>query len=305
MKRKAQQLNGKDFFPIPDFPVAVVPVIPHSAGRKNESDYTFIPHFHDFHELVFIEKGSGIQNINGRDYAVRAGDVFLIAGKSEHCFHPSDTIGMQNILFDPDKLPLPLKQFHGIHGYEMIFRAEPKLRSPANFRHHLHLPPGKMAELELLVNGLKTVLSRRDEFSEAESISYLIRIILLVSRSYSTQKMPDAALSEIGRILAQMERNFTYPYRVEELAEKACTSPRNFTRQFKRITGRSPIDYLLSLRLRRAAEQLVSNSGRISEIALQCAFCDSNYFSKRFSAEYGVSPREFRSLYRNSGEKSF
>ncbi len=293
MKNSAIQLHGSAFFPIADFPVAVVP-----SGNQDENfggeGYTCIPHFHDYHELVMIVSGSGVQNIDGRDYTVKAGDVFLIGGSSVHCFRAVRALRLYNILFDPDRLPLPLAQFRKIHGYEMIFRTEPQTRTPRNFRNHLRLESRRIPELVKLVEGLRETLARNDEFSEAESIGLLIRIILDLARQYAPATPAGASLPQISRVIARMEHDYAKPFRLEELAQFARTSPRNFSRQFRRITGNSPIDYLLKIRLRRAAGLLLNGSWSMAEIADRCGFRDSNYFTKRFTREYGCSPRAFR-----------
>jgi len=83
---------------------------------------------------------------------------------------------------------------------------------------------------------------------------------------------------------------------LEDLAQRACMSTRNFTRCFKRGTGMSPIAFLQAVRLRHAAGLLKNSSERISEIAFQCGFRDSNYFTKMFALYYGVSPMAYRKL---------
>ena len=293
MKNSAIQLHGNTFFPIADFPVAVVP-----AGDREEhfgeEGYTYLPHFHDYHELVFIVSGSGIQHVDGKDYAVKAGDVFLIFGSSVHWFRASRALKLYNILFDPDALPLPLAQFRRIHGYEMIFRTEPQTRTPRNFQNHLRLASRHIPELEKLTVLLQETLARNDEFSEAEGLSLLIRIILYLARHYAPDTPGDTLLPQISKVIARMEHEYAKPFRLEELAAFACTSPRNFSRQFRRITGDSPIDHLLKIRLRRAAGLLLAESWSIAEIADHCGFRDSNYFAKRFTREYGCAPRVFR-----------
>ena len=63
---------------------------------------------------------------------------------------------------------------------------------------------------------------------------------------------------------------------------------------FKKVTGYSPIDYLLHVRLAKAGELLLKTSIPVSEIASDCGFNDSNYFSRQFRKTYGLSPRDYR-----------
>ena len=57
------------------------------------------------------------------------------------------------------------------------------------------------------------------------------------------------------------------------------------------------IDFLLNLRLRKAAEMLFNSDCNIAETALNTGFHDSNYFTRQFRKKFGRSPREYRSRF--------
>ena len=63
---------------------------------------------------------------------------------------------------------------------------------------------------------------------------------------------------------------------------------------FKKVTGFSPIDYLLQVRLSKAAELLLKTELPVSEIAQKCGFHDSNYFSRQFRKRYAAAPKNYR-----------
>ena len=67
-------------------------------------------------------------------------------------------------------------------------------------------------------------------------------------------------------------------------------------REFKRVTGRSPIDYYLRLRVGRACELLRAGDRGVAEVAVDVGFADAGYFARRFRAAMGMSPREYRRL---------
>jgi methylphosphotriester-DNA--protein-cysteine methyltransferase len=64
---------------------------------------------------------------------------------------------------------------------------------------------------------------------------------------------------------------------------------------FGGLTSTTPHQYLLRLRLRRAAIRLKREPTRILDIALDCGFGDVSNFNHAFRAEFGVSPRVYRS----------
>ena len=63
---------------------------------------------------------------------------------------------------------------------------------------------------------------------------------------------------------------------------------------FKRKYGTTVNAYITESRLERACALLSAGEASINEIASECGFSDQSYFSKVFSASYGISPSEYR-----------
>jgi transcriptional regulator GlxA family with amidase domain len=92
-----------------------------------------------------------------------------------------------------------------------------------------------------------------------------------------------------------IENNEEIPEDLTSLAGIARLSPYHFLRTFQALTGTTPHQYLLRVRLRRAAIRLKVESARISDIALDCGFGDISNFNRAFRAEFGINPRRYRS----------
>jgi transcriptional regulator GlxA family with amidase domain len=65
-------------------------------------------------------------------------------------------------------------------------------------------------------------------------------------------------------------------------------------RVFRQATGKSPIDYLIGLRIEAAKRLLRQSDLGMTEIALEVGFGDSNYFARQFRVVAGRTPSEFR-----------
>jgi len=78
------------------------------------------------------------------------------------------------------------------------------------------------------------------------------------------------------------------------LAREARLSPYHFLRMFESLTGVTPHQYLMRIRLRRAAARLLAEPAKILDIALECGFGDVSNFNRAFKAEFGLSPRVYR-----------
>jgi AraC family transcriptional regulator len=101
----------------------------------------------------------------------------------------------------------------------------------------------------------------------------------------------------ISRVLRHIERHAAEPLDLAGLAAVACMSKYHFLRSFRRITGVTPHQYLLGLRLRRAAERLCSSRDPVSTIAYDTGFGDLSTFNAGFRAQFGASPGNFRAAH--------
>ena len=88
---------------------------------------------------------------------------------------------------------------------------------------------------------------------------------------------------------ANIKRNIT----LKELAEQAGYSPWHTARIFKEITGKTPFEYLRSLRLTKAALFLRDNEAKIIDVALDYVFDSHEGFTRAFSREFGLSPYRY------------
>ena len=80
---------------------------------------------------------------------------------------------------------------------------------------------------------------------------------------------------------------------VRELAEGLYMSPRQLQRKIRHLTGQSPVVFLRTLRLQRAAHLLQREEVTVSEVAYAVGFSNRSYFAKCFRAHYGQAPSEY------------
>jgi transcriptional regulator GlxA family with amidase domain len=81
---------------------------------------------------------------------------------------------------------------------------------------------------------------------------------------------------------------------VEELAAKACMSPRNFARVFQAETGTSPARAVMRLRAETARAQIESGGTSVQEVARNCGFGDPERMRRAFVSLFGRSPSSLR-----------
>lgn len=104
----------------------------------------------------------------------------------------------------------------------------------------------------------------------------------------------------IGKAVEYVSRNMDSPeLSVEELASHMGMSRVRLYKKMKLITGKTPIEFIRVIRLKRAAQLLRESQLNISEIAYQTGFNNPKVFSRYFKEEFGILP----SVYQNREEK--
>ena len=108
---------------------------------------------------------------------------------------------------------------------------------------------------------------------------------------------PQASSRERRRAVAAalwLEENAATRLGLEDAARHAGLSPYHFLRLFSRVVGVTPHQYLLRVRLRRAAKLLAEETLPVTEVAYDCGFADLSNFVRTFGRAAGVSPKRFR-----------
>jgi len=251
-------------------------------------DYT--PHIHDFSELEIILSGSAVNSINGKSFSVGPGDVFVVGKGATHEITRIEGLELYNIGFNPSALRgigqdlLEMPSFHAL--FLLDSTTDPNVR-------RVQLRGDELERVRaLLEEMLREYRSSEPGFRTALQCDFA-RLLLLLSRNYSQQPPPGSSW-QAAAAAARMEREYAEPLSVTALAESVYLSERHFRRQFETVYGISPSEYLLELRLRAAASQLMTGSRSVTEVAMACGFSDGNYFSRVFRRKYGITPTAYR-----------
>jgi len=92
------------------------------------------------------------------------------------------------------------------------------------------------------------------------------------------------------RVLEVIDAALDARLTIETLAQEVGLSPAHFARSFKESLGRSPHQYLLTLRLERARRWLETTTASLSDIAQRAGFADQAHFTRLFKRAFGVTP---------------
>ena len=134
---------------------------------------------------------------------------------------------------------------------------------------------------------------------------YLARALAVRLIAHSPGMMAgSAARGMLEPVQRQRLRDFVaahlaHPIGLADLAAAAGISPSRLARGFKRDTGMTPYQYVLSARVHLAKKLLHTSTRPIAEIALACGFSHQEHLTRMFGREVGTTPAAYRRNGRN------
>ena len=145
----------------------------------------------------------------------------------------------------------------------------------------------------------------REAHSEArmgpEMLELLVNeLLILIYRRTPTMSfsLEDDHFAYIFELQKRFETQYSHSYTLEDLAKEYNVSPSTLSHQFKKVTGTSVMDYLLSCRMASAKKYLTDTHISIGEIVELCGFSDNSNFSRTFKKLNRMSPSAFRQQFR-------
>lgn len=115
---------------------------------------------------------------------------------------------------------------------------------------------------------------------------------------YIEQAVPqNTSDKRINPLLEFLQQNLAQPLSIDALAERAAMSRRTLTRHFKKATGMSVGEWIMTERLRRSQSLLESTQLSIEQVAERSGFQSSITFRQAFREKMGVSPGEWRNTF--------
>jgi len=98
----------------------------------------------------------------------------------------------------------------------------------------------------------------------------------------------------INKVIQVIQENIAdQSFSVERLADLVFVSRASLLRKIKAISGLSPTDFIKAIRLKKAAEYLVSGEYQINEVTYLVGISSASYFIKIFQKQFGMTPAEF------------
>ena len=141
---------------------------------------------------------------------------------------------------------------------------------------------------------------RRDRSDGAYRETRMQALLTLIL-THACELRPDMFTAEqssmlisIRAVLDELDQHFPEELSLSELADRHHVSLGCLTRHFRAYVGMSPMQYITQSRLTLAKHLLMNTEQPIGDVAVSCGFKDASNFIRRFKAQFGCSPLQFR-----------
>jgi len=244
-----------------------------SGSSSTPHDY----HYHDFYEIFFLLSGESKSFfIEDKTYVAKANDLIFI---HKDLLHKSNVVSTEYkriiIHFSDDYV-----------GSSIISEMK------SLFGNRIYTPENPDAVKTHVMN-IANEKDKNDAFS-LDLIKYSFLSLLAYCVRNLSSYLASPSNPAIERLTRHINNNFYNKLSLQQASEMLNMSQGHLSRLFAKNTGFSFREYITVIRIKNAKYQLKTTKKPIHQIADDCGFNDSNYFSTIFKEATGLSPLEYR-----------
>lgn len=249
------------------------------------------PHRHDFYEILYLSKGSGIHIIDNNEYEITPPCVFFLSPGQAHKLQLSNDIEGYIFLFT--------SEFYSLFE----FNKNKLLEFPFFFSVNQQNPPLYITEEAnniFISNLFKKAVSESIINKEGNSqiIHAILELILQIcSKLYDSKlAIPTKNKSQflVKKFLVALEENHMQNHNIEFYASLLKITPNHLTQTIKEITGKTTTQLIQEKRILEIKRLLIHTNLNITQISELMNFTDISYFTRFFKKATQISPLEYR-----------
>ena len=268
----------------------------HAEGPANNMR-TF--HWHDFMELSYVRRGSGVYEIEDKVFRVSRGDMVIINNSERHrvTYDPQDPLYETVLHFAPELL-CAREDDRLDSRYLRLF-----LYHGATFSNAPQLSPEARRAVGRLVADIRAEAAGRRPWYELMIKSKLLTLVTHLIRACGLSEQPDLErvtarrrnIARLEKILAFIRKNLAAELGLGTIAGRFAMNPSYFSDYFRRNLGITFSEHLAQVRVQEAQRLLAEDRLNVTEIAYACGFNTATSFYRVFRRVTGTSPGDYRS----------
>jgi AraC-like DNA-binding protein len=229
--------------------------------------------------LIYCVDGKGWFSVDGQRSEVQANQFLIIPKGVPHAYGSNE------------KEPWSIYWIH-FSGELAVYFAD-------QAEHPKSIVPSKISRIQERLQLFDELFQNLEMGYSLENLRYVNICLMhfLASFKYINQFRQIRLKPEpnvVDEVILFMRENLSKKLILTQIAAHCGLSASRLSWLFRQKTGRSPIDYLLHLRIQRACQWLDTSDLRVKEIAHRVGFEDAYYFSRVFKQIMTVSPVQYR-----------
>lgn len=256
-------------------------------------------HWHGEMELFCVTQGAVTMQCGTRIFEARTGDIAFFNSGELHAAVPTEgtnALSFRALVFSPELFCAAANDILRVKYINPVINGELLLPTLIENGTSLHsLIFGLFNEIYDLLESHPELF----EFSVKADMLKLFSVLVSHGRDVESTSRRSSAAANIKSSIQYILDNYKTPITVEKLSEVAGMSEGHFCRTFKQYTLKTPIQFINSIRLAHAAEQLSGTDKRVLDIALDCGFNSVSYFIEVFRDNFNITPSRYR---KNNGD---
>jgi len=252
-------------------------------------------HSHSMYEVVVCHSSTGRHEIDGKIYDFMPGRTFFLPKIVSH-----KAIGTSD---KPAEIAFACFDLHtDIEHFSPAIRTI--ISDLTKNRHYASDERNESGEknMELSIE-LQLEINNHSHLSQNISGAILSQLILNHARSLFFDPDPgkDDNSAKIADLCAWISSDVNAGLSLDDAAKRVGMSRSLFTKQFRKRTGMSLVEYIISIKTGKAIKLLSSTNKPIYEIATECGFSNIGYFYRMFHRHTNSTPLKLRTYVMKTG----
>ena len=239
-------------------------------------------HSHSCVEITLIVSGRVEHTINGKKEYAYPGCLYIFYPNSTHRLQNAQACELYNISCYPDFLRILGSELSCLQNFQRLFDGNESAIG-------MNIGGLLFHDMKTLIEKMHVVFMNRELNDRQVTLRSMLSIFLILMTQADIPqsfKSKDYSLYESVRF---MEKHYSEPISLGQLAKLSCMSKNHFLRRFREIFGTSPIRYWGDLRLSEARKILLATDCTVSEAAILTGFYSGSHLSREFSKKYKMS----------------
>ncbi len=266
-----------------------------------QEDFTRHYHIQEFYELIIITKGRGVHYLGDFSYNVKKGAVFVVPPMVKHAFLSEDRMDVFHLLLHPNFFDSFSQILTRLPNYDLLFNVGPTVRQHGHIPSFLNIPDEEFdGFLEKTVMPMLRYDHPDSIFELCTAYSDALHLVCELCRySEEVQTVSRKDETDIVSAISYINENYSKRIDIDELLKISMLSKTSFYQRFRDITGKSPSQYIISVRLASAQNMLRNTSLSIEDIATSVGFYDRAHFVKAYKNHFGISPTKYKKTFKS------